>query len=75
VLFLRTVVSEIENKLTSAEKNFLVSMKQGEPQWGLLGLPGIERLPALQWKLENIRKMDKAKWADMLDRLKHVLKM
>jgi hypothetical protein len=50
-------------------------MKQGEPQWGLLGLPGIERLPALQWKLENIRKMDKAKWADMLDRLKHVLKM
>ena len=68
-------VSEIQNKLTDDEKNFLVSMKQGEPQWEMLGLPGIERLPALEWKLANVRKMDKAKRADMLDRLKKVLKM
>ena len=50
-------------------------MKTGEPEWGLLGLPGIERLPALQWKLENIRKMDKAKRAEMVEKLKKVLKM
>ncbi|MBN2037287.1 MAG: hypothetical protein JW768_11140, partial [Chitinispirillaceae bacterium] len=69
------LVSEIQNKLTEDEKNFLVSMKQGEPQWGLLGLPGVERLPALQWKLENIRKMDKAKRAAMLKKLKAALKV
>ncbi|MBN2187997.1 MAG: hypothetical protein JW699_00980, partial [Chitinispirillaceae bacterium] len=69
------LVAEIETGLTTDEKNFLVSMKQGEPQWGLIGLPGIERLPALQWKLENIRKMDKAKRAAMLKKLKAALKI
>ncbi|MGA2507454.1 MAG: nucleotidyl transferase AbiEii/AbiGii toxin family protein [Chitinispirillaceae bacterium] len=68
------LVSEIQNGLTPAQKNFLVSMKQGEPMWDLLGLPGIERLPALQWKCANIRAMDKAKQADMLEKLKAVLK-
>jgi len=69
------LVSEIENGLAPAEKNFLVSIKQGEPQWNLLGLPGIERLPALQWKLANIRRMDKAKQAYMLEKLKSALKI
>ena len=68
------LVSGIETGLTDAERNFLVSMKQGEPKWDLLGLPGIERLPALQWKLENIRKMEKAKRDLMADRLKRALK-
>lgn len=69
------LVAEIETGLTPAEKDFLVSIKQGEPQWGLLGLPGIDKLPALQWKLSNIRKMDKAKQAEMLEKLKAVLKV
>jgi predicted nucleotidyltransferase component of viral defense system len=68
------LVSGIETGLTDAERYFLVSMKQGEPKWDLLGLPGIERLPALQWKLENIRKMEKAKRDLMADRLKRALK-
>jgi hypothetical protein len=36
-------------------------MKQLAPRWDLLGIPGLERLPGLQWKLYNLRKMDPAK--------------
>ena len=50
-------------------------MKQGKPQWDLLSLKGIEKLPALQWKLINIQRMDKAKQDIMLAKLKTVLKI
>jgi hypothetical protein len=50
-------------------------MKQGAPRWDLLGIPGIDNLPALQWKLMNIGKMDKTKHAKMLDKLKTTLKI
>jgi predicted nucleotidyltransferase component of viral defense system len=69
------LVSEIDKRLTQAERHFLFSVKQGEPEWELLDLPGIDRLPALQWKLANIRRMDKAKKALMLEKLKKVLKI
>jgi hypothetical protein len=36
-------------------------MKRLEPKWELLEIPGLERLPGLQWKLYNLRKMDSKK--------------
>jgi hypothetical protein len=32
-------------------------MKAGEPQWDLLGIPGLAQLPALQWKLQNLQEL------------------
>lgn len=55
------------------EKEFLLSMKKGNPDWGLLGIKHISRLPALQWKLINIRKMDAGKRAASLKQLAKVL--
>jgi predicted nucleotidyltransferase component of viral defense system len=59
--------------LTVPEKNFLLSLKDGEPDWNLLGLPGVERLPGLRWKLENIREMSPKKRQDQSARLRIVL--
>jgi hypothetical protein len=39
----------------------------------LLGLEGVEKLPAIQWKLANIRKMNTRKHAEMLAKLREVL--
>jgi len=63
----------IRSSLTDNEKAFIVSVKEARPQWELLGLPGIDKLPSIQWKLANIRKMDKRKHAQMLANLKKVL--
>jgi len=35
----------------------IVSVKEENPQWDLLGVPGIENLPGVRWKLQNIRRM------------------
>jgi hypothetical protein len=55
------LIEKINADLTTAEREFLLSMKRLEPKWDLLGLPGIEKLPGPQWKLYNLRKMDPAK--------------
>jgi predicted nucleotidyltransferase component of viral defense system len=64
------LISVLRNDLTGAEKSFLVSIKEMNPQWGLLALDGIERLPALQWKLANVSKMNPKKRAEALAKLK-----
>lgn len=55
------LITQINADLTSAEREFLLSLKRLEPKWELLGLPGVERLSGPQWKLYNLRKMDPAK--------------
>jgi molecular chaperone DnaK (HSP70) len=54
-------IKQLKNELTKSEKNFLISLKRGQPDWDLLEIPNIEKLPALQWKLINIRKMKPVK--------------
>lgn len=48
-------------------------MKSGDPDWGVLGIENLERMPALQWKLLNIRKMDAAKREEQLKMLREIL--
>ena len=40
--------------MTNEERKFLISVKKGKPKWDLLGLTGVEDLPAVKWKLMNI---------------------
>ena len=67
------LVKLIRERLTDAQRRFLLSFKQGTPQWSLLPLPGVEKLPAVQWKLLNIGRMSKAKHAVAAKKLKQVL--
>lgn len=55
------LIEQINRDLTAAEREFLLSMNRLEPKWELLEIPGLERLPGLQWKLYNLRKMEPAK--------------
>ncbi len=68
-----TLVSKVRTGLSSQERRFLLSLKEGKPEWNLLKLDAIEKLPAIQWKLANIRKMDKQKHAQMIAKLRKVL--
>jgi predicted nucleotidyltransferase component of viral defense system len=53
----RRYLAELPASLDEAERRFLLSMKAGEPQWDLLGIPGLAQLPALQWKLQNLQEL------------------
>ena len=67
------LIKELLDTLTVNEKKFLLSVKLGEPDYNLMPFKHLERLPALQWKVMNVRKMEKSKRTDMLSRLKAVL--
>jgi hypothetical protein len=43
--------------LKEDEKQFLLSFKNMKSEWELLGLQGVENLPAVKWKLENLHNM------------------
>ncbi|MBK8575900.1 MAG: nucleotidyl transferase AbiEii/AbiGii toxin family protein [Elusimicrobia bacterium] len=72
---LKTLISTLKKDLSEKERRFLVLLKEGNPDWTLLDIPGIDRLPAIQWKLRNIHKMDKKKHSDALSRLKKILRI
>ena len=67
------LIAVIKNDLTDKERKFLVSVKEMNPQWELLGLDGIDKLPSIQWKLMNVQKMSKKKHAESLAKLKSKL--
>lgn len=73
--FRENLVSIINNSLTYDEKLFLLSIKSGEPDWGLLGLENIKELPAVKWKLTNIKRMDEKKREMRIEMLKNHLRL
>ncbi|MCG3114863.1 MAG: nucleotidyl transferase AbiEii/AbiGii toxin family protein [Candidatus Manganitrophus sp. SA1] len=68
-----TCIRIIRKELTYQERSFLLSIKEGEPNWELMGVKGIEKLPAIQWKIINIRRMDKKKRVEALEKLRSLL--
>ena len=67
------LIARIAADLSEKERRFIVSIKEGKPQWDSLGIEGVDRLPAIQWKLKNIAKMDRAKHAEQLSNLRRAL--
>lgn len=55
------LIKLIKASLTEKEIEFLLSFKNKTPRWDLLGLTGIEKFPAPQWKLKNLTKMNPEK--------------
>ena len=64
------LVLEINKSLTDSEKQFLISFKSLEPKWDLLELHDIKNLPAVNWKLINLRKMESVKREEAIYKLK-----
>lgn len=63
----------VRESLSQNEKLFLISFKELTPEWSLLGLDGIENLPAVRWKLHNLALMKRDKHVEALQKLKKVL--
>ena len=60
---------------TDNEREFLIKLKSGTPDWSLLPIDGIENLPGIQWKLRNINKIADDKKKQQLTKLKQVLEV
>ena len=69
----KTLVKEIKQKLTDDERAFLLSFKEKEPKWDLLGIEGAKDMPAVKWKLINLAKMSDDKHREAVDKLKRII--
>jgi len=70
------LVAVINQDMTYDERSFLLSFKDRNPKWELLGLGSIKEissLPSVEWKLINLKNMDNTKHVKALDKLKTVL--
>ncbi|HEV7138036.1 MAG TPA: nucleotidyl transferase AbiEii/AbiGii toxin family protein [Steroidobacteraceae bacterium] len=66
------MVRELQQGLTTDERHFLLSLVAAKPEWSLLGVPHLEQLPGLKWKLHNLEKLRKSnagKFAEQADAL------
>lgn len=52
-----SLVRTINASLTAEDKKFLLSVKNCEPDWNIYDF---EKFPAVQWKLQNLRKLKEA---------------
>jgi len=65
----------IKNDLSEKERRFILSVKKGEPEWELFELDHIDSLPAVNWKLQNIRQMNPKKHKQAVNKLKDYLEL
>ena len=50
------LVAELVGKMPAEHRRFLSSFKKGKPEWDLLGIAHVEKLPAVQWRMQNLAK-------------------
>ena len=70
------LIKQINNLLTSEDKALLLSFKAGDPKWHLSNVDQLQHLPAVKWKLHNIRKLrdqDPLHHKALLQKLEQVL--
>lgn len=67
------LIKEIVGKMPAQHKRLLVSVEKGEPDWSLLDLPGAKDLPAVRWKLQNLKKLGAEKRAKLMNGLNEAL--
>jgi len=51
------LIGQLPRALTTSHREFLLSLVRAEPAWDLMPFKHLQHLPALQWKLLNLRKL------------------
>lgn len=69
------LVTVIKSSFTPQDKELLLSIKSGSPNWQLLNIDGVEALPAVQWKVQNLEKLSAEKRHQLLERLAKALEL
>jgi Nucleotidyl transferase AbiEii toxin, Type IV TA system len=66
-------IADLVGNMPDEHRRFLISFEKGEPNWGLLDVPHAEPLPAVQWRLHNLAKIDKKKREQLVEDLRRAL--
>jgi len=53
----RRLMGELPRLLTPTQRSFLQGLVRAEPDWSLMACGHLESMPAIRWKLENLRRL------------------
>lgn len=67
------IIGEMVDNMPPAHKDMLLSFKSGTPEWSLLGIPGVENLPAVRWRQHNLSRLPPDRRATLHDNLRNAL--
>ena len=67
------LVAEIVGKMPDRHRAFLISFEAGTPDWELLGLPKVSKLPAIRWRQKNLDLISEDKRAALVIELETAL--
>lgn len=72
----QTLIEKVNADMVQSDREFLIGFKKGDPAWSQYGFGDFERFPAVQWKLQNIRRLkdtNPLKHGSQLEALRRVL--
>lgn len=69
----KNLIQIVKASLTEAQRKFILSFKNREPEWELSSIDGIENYPSVRWKLINLERMSKEKHTEAYKKLKDYL--
>ena len=67
------MITKLHKALTVKDKQFLLAVKRGDADWDSFVMPEVRNLPAIQWKLRNLAKMQADKRKLSADTLEEAL--
>lgn len=70
------LIADVKSRLSGATAGFLRSLQKGDPDFELIGLPEAESLPAIRWKILNLKKLateNPQKYAEQMQALEELL--
>ncbi len=64
------LIAAVHALLDERDKKFLISFKEGHPDWTYFSVPHIKNLPAVRWKMHNLDQVETNERRRMVDMLK-----
>jgi len=68
-------IADLIGNMPEEHRRFLISFEKGKPDWRLLDIPHAEQLPAVQWRLHNLAKIDGKKRELLVEALSRALRV
>ena len=68
-----TLVHEAIRGMPQSHRRFLATFEAGDPDWSLLDVPHAQTLPAVMWRMENLRRLGDRRRRQLVDQLAQAL--
>jgi len=67
------LIDQVVGAMPEAQRTFLIGFERGDPEWTLLGLPEVAKLPAVVWRQQNLDSLGKERRAKLVASLEEAL--